>query len=246
MVPSTAVQSTAISPMSSSQSPVAVSAPGVRPVPCAVYRPRTARTPDHTTAAAAAPARALGCPSVRRTSQAGIPRPKRSKPMTSGRYRPGLLFGPGRSKRSRCTVGPCRRRSKSWRRGRCEGVRGRGAPASPTGPDISDSGSSTCPMNPPVTVALPQTGRIRRSCGLTDAPSLGARYPHTCHFAGVPVKFRQAVRTGTRPVPYWISGSVGGCWYLGHTGIGWCADMYDRLPTALQGSSVEWDTCSPP
>lgn len=193
MAGSVKVQSTASTPMSSSQSPDAVSAPGGRPGARSAYRPRTARTHDQASAAAAAPARARGSPSVRSTSQPGTPRPSRSKQTTSGRYRPGPPFGPGRAERSRCTVGPCGSRSNSWLRGRFEAVRGSGAPASPTGPDIPVSGSSTCPMNPPVTVASPQTGRIRRSWGLTDAPSLGARYPHTCHFAGVPVKFRHAV-----------------------------------------------------
>ncbi len=81
-------------------------------------------------------------------------------------------------------------------------MRGRGAPRSPTGPDRSVSGISTCPMSPPATVAPPQTGRIRRSHGLTDAPSLGARYPHTCHFAGVLVKFRRlGPDTSDRPEP---------------------------------------------
>lgn len=47
------------------------------------------------------------------------------------------------------------------------------------------------PHEPPSHSCIPTTRRIRRSRGPADAPSLGARYPHTCYFAGVPVKFRQ-------------------------------------------------------
>ncbi len=150
--------STTSVPTSTSQSPSdGDRAPG-RAGSRSAYRPRAARTATQTRAARAAVAQGRGAPAVCSTHQAGTPMPVRSVRARSAVRRSGPpAAGRGRGV-SRGESGALHGCSSAGVRRCAAGERGRGAPASPTGPDVSLSGNSTCPMSPPATVTSPERG----------------------------------------------------------------------------------------